>query len=181
MIATCTIPDCARPFYARGWCAAHYRRWQRHGDPRGALPVQPRARNAASYGATLRRLRAERGLAALRLCAECGAAAVCWSYDGGDPEARADPRTGVRFSHDPDRYRPRCWFCHRRASTGRCVGLGRARRTPPELDVQRAIRLYQAGASCRGIGSVMGVSEGAVRAALHAHGVNLRASGRPRR
>jgi len=181
MTSTCEVPDCARPLYARGWCVAHYRRWQRHGDPQASLPVQPRARDAASYGATLRRLRAERGLAATRLCAECGAPAVCWSYDGADPDARADPHTGVPYSHNPDRYRPRCRFCHRRAVTGRYAGPGRARRTPPELDAQRAIRLYNAGATCRGIGSVMGVSEGAIRAALHAHGVNLRASGRPRR
>ena len=29
----CTVPDCERPAYIRGWCRAHYARWQRHGDP----------------------------------------------------------------------------------------------------------------------------------------------------
>lgn len=30
---TCSI--CLDPAYARGWCRAHYARWQRHGDPEG--------------------------------------------------------------------------------------------------------------------------------------------------
>ena len=30
---TCSI--CPDPVYARGWCRAHYARWQRHGDPEG--------------------------------------------------------------------------------------------------------------------------------------------------
>lgn len=28
----CSIPDCSRLTYARGWCAMHYHRWQRHKD-----------------------------------------------------------------------------------------------------------------------------------------------------
>ena len=30
---TCSIDDCLKPTEKRGWCATHYRRWQRHGDP----------------------------------------------------------------------------------------------------------------------------------------------------
>jgi len=29
----CSIQACNNPSYCRGWCKAHYRRWQRHGDP----------------------------------------------------------------------------------------------------------------------------------------------------
>ena len=29
----CTIEGCERPFRARGWCATHYARWSKHGDP----------------------------------------------------------------------------------------------------------------------------------------------------
>jgi hypothetical protein len=29
---TCTVLDCSRPFYGRGWCEPHYARWRRHGD-----------------------------------------------------------------------------------------------------------------------------------------------------
>lgn len=31
----CSIPDCGKPRYLRGWCNAHYLRWRRHGDPLG--------------------------------------------------------------------------------------------------------------------------------------------------
>lgn len=31
----CSIEGCGKPTHARGLCAAHYRRWQRHGDPLG--------------------------------------------------------------------------------------------------------------------------------------------------
>jgi len=37
-MTSCAIHDCDRPHYARGWCALHYLRWYRHGDP-GALLV----------------------------------------------------------------------------------------------------------------------------------------------
>lgn len=30
---TCSIPDCNSPNDRRGWCAKHYTRWYRHGDP----------------------------------------------------------------------------------------------------------------------------------------------------
>ena len=29
----CSVPDCGKPVNARGWCAGHYHRWERHGDP----------------------------------------------------------------------------------------------------------------------------------------------------
>ena len=31
---TCSIEDCEKPRRAREWCVNHYKRWQRHGDPR---------------------------------------------------------------------------------------------------------------------------------------------------
>ena len=30
-MATCTVEGCGRPATARGWCATHYKRWQRRG------------------------------------------------------------------------------------------------------------------------------------------------------
>jgi hypothetical protein len=35
MNATCSVTDCDKPAHCRGWCNAHYLRWQRHGDPLG--------------------------------------------------------------------------------------------------------------------------------------------------
>lgn len=31
----CSIEGCGKPVIARGWCLAHYRRWQRYNDPLG--------------------------------------------------------------------------------------------------------------------------------------------------
>lgn len=31
----CSIPGCGKAFLAKGFCNAHYKRWQRHGDPLG--------------------------------------------------------------------------------------------------------------------------------------------------
>lgn len=33
MSALCTIDGCERQLRARGWCATHWARWRRHGDP----------------------------------------------------------------------------------------------------------------------------------------------------
>lgn len=31
--ATCSIPDCEKKPYGRGWCQMHWSRWRRHGNP----------------------------------------------------------------------------------------------------------------------------------------------------
>lgn len=33
MTRVCSINGCLKPVYVRSWCCAHYRRWQRNGDP----------------------------------------------------------------------------------------------------------------------------------------------------
>lgn len=30
---TCSVPDCGKPFSAKGYCASHYSQWKNHGDP----------------------------------------------------------------------------------------------------------------------------------------------------
>lgn len=32
-IGTCSIDGCDKPVKARGWCAAHYKAWEKYGDP----------------------------------------------------------------------------------------------------------------------------------------------------
>jgi hypothetical protein len=31
----CNVEGCSKPSYVRGWCVAHYHRWERHGSPSG--------------------------------------------------------------------------------------------------------------------------------------------------
>jgi hypothetical protein len=54
----CSVLGCHRPVKARGWCTAHYSRWQRHGDPRGGLDAPAPVRVCVTEGcdelATLR-------------------------------------------------------------------------------------------------------------------------------
>jgi len=40
----CSVSECDRPTWARGWCGTHYRRWQRTGDPLGSTPRATRGR-----------------------------------------------------------------------------------------------------------------------------------------
>lgn len=43
-VPACSIKGCERPAKHRGWCGAHYQRWQRYGDPNGsASPASPLA------------------------------------------------------------------------------------------------------------------------------------------
>jgi|GEM_PF-2694155 len=174
----CAVPACDRPHQARGYCRAHYRRWQRHGDPRAEVPIS----TEVGYRAAHERLRAARGAAAGQECAECGGQAVVWSYDGADPDERTEPARGRRYSLHPVRYRPRCRFCHRRAVVDRGAVLPAARGglAAPDLDVERAGRLYRSGATARGIGALLRVSPHAVLRALRAHGVPIRPARRTR-
>lgn len=42
---TCSIEGCERPHSSRGWCRAHYSRFQRYGDPTGSgKPISERRR-----------------------------------------------------------------------------------------------------------------------------------------
>jgi hypothetical protein len=36
----CSVAGCGRPVAYRGWCGAHYHRWQRHGDVLAHIPLR---------------------------------------------------------------------------------------------------------------------------------------------
>ena len=38
MASVCSIAGCGKPQRSRGWCAMHYTRWFRHGDPLDKAP-----------------------------------------------------------------------------------------------------------------------------------------------
>lgn len=40
-MTACSIADCGKRHYARGWCGMHYARWRRHGDPLIAKAPRP--------------------------------------------------------------------------------------------------------------------------------------------
>lgn len=173
----CSIPGCSRHRIARRWCRTHYERWRRHGDPAPSAPIRHRRKVFdVSYGAALQRVRTRRGPASAQPCAGCGRAAAAWHYDGEDPAERRDGR-GRRFSLDVDRYRPYCRFCHRRAVVDRRAELPRGV-VAPAFDVERAARLYRAGASSTGIAALLRVSPTAVITALRTHNVPIRTRGR---
>lgn len=37
----CSVDGCGKPSLYRGWCNAHYQRWQKYGDPLGKAPTRP--------------------------------------------------------------------------------------------------------------------------------------------
>lgn len=43
----CSIEGCGRPVKARGWCAAHYRRWSQYGSPVEGVAVRQRTPTAS--------------------------------------------------------------------------------------------------------------------------------------
>lgn len=170
----CAVAGCAEPVRGRGYCNTHYRRWQRYGDPRADLPIERKITGGVGYWSVRNRLRTERGPAAAQACAECGGPAVDWSYDGSDPAERTCAYRGYRYSLDLWRYRPRCRSCHRRATAARANPRPRCRTV---VDIERAARLYEAGASAQGIAQLLGTSRTAIYTALHAAGVNMRPRG----
>lgn len=41
----CLIDDCDKPALTRGWCAAHYMRFHRHGDPEAGMTLRGAPKN----------------------------------------------------------------------------------------------------------------------------------------
>lgn len=169
---SCTVAGCDQVHKAHGYCRTHYRRWQRHGNPLADVPLPG---PEVSYRTALARVRAARGAPEGQVCAECSGPAAVWSYDGRCPQERIEPGRRRRYSLDPGRYRPRCRFCHRRAVVDRSEPVAPPPRVAgPAMDVDRAVRLYAAGATASGIAGLLRVSPDAVLRALRAREVPIR-------
>jgi hypothetical protein len=116
----CSVPNCGRRVNRREWCEAHYERWRTTGDVHAEIPIGNmvkgnRKGDAAGYDAIHVRLRISRGKASDFACVDCGRPAANWSYNGDDPNEKAELRRGKRprwYSTDPSFYVPRCVKCH---------------------------------------------------------------------
>lgn len=82
-------------------------------------PLQPWPATVCTYNAAHLRVKAVKGRASQHTCADCGAQAAEWSYQGGAEveltEVRRMPRgrnRSVAYSPDPADYDPRCKPCH---------------------------------------------------------------------
>lgn len=170
--ARCAVTGCGRATEARGWCAAHYTRWRRTGDPCADLPIGPRqAPNPDSYSAVRRRIRRQRGPASALACTDCSAVARDWSYDHSDPHELTDPDRGYRYSTDSARYVPRCRSCHRRAT----------RRGSQLLDSEHCAQLYRDGRTLAAIAQLTGHSTAEIRRLLVTNGTPINHSRRRQR
>jgi DNA-directed RNA polymerase subunit RPC12/RpoP len=67
-----------------------------------------------AYRTVHRRLEMWQGRASEHSCADCGAQADDWSYDGGSDKERVEPASGLAYSPDLGAYVPRCRVCHKR-------------------------------------------------------------------
>lgn len=141
---TCQVEGCTRAVHARGWCAAHYKRWRRTGNPGTTLIGQQMnpafvvggedsptwSGDQPSYLAVHRRLRQERGDACEYTCRLCGNPAAEWAYAYSDPDELLEERPGnppLRYSRHKGHYDPLCRSCHRvhdRLFRGRGFELG---------------------------------------------------------
>lgn len=111
-VPPCRASNCTKSAEIRGFCEAHNRRYLRYGDP--DIVVYSRWRGAdAGYGAVHDRLRRVRGLAETLPCKRCDNMANEWVYDHSDPAVMYEPKIGMPYSTNLDRYIPLCRWCHR--------------------------------------------------------------------
>ncbi len=74
----CSIDDCTRLFYGRGWCQLHWSRWRRHGDP-----MYQRKKRTDKEIATDIQAHIDQGMNAHGACRAVGVYGA-WAYNHSD-------------------------------------------------------------------------------------------------
>lgn len=119
---SCRWSGCSRPlvYVAQMLCRAHYQRIRRSLRSPGGRATDGRGaptRDVVGYFGAHARVRDRYGLAALYGCELCPARAGEWALlPSVAPELC--PRTGLRYSLDPEDYMPLCVSCHKRLDGG---------------------------------------------------------------
>jgi hypothetical protein len=142
MNRTCSIDDCTRKHFGRGYCERHYRTWRTHGTPtpviqkcmacdkpatslksslcrfhdrrqRDGIPLDQPAR-VPGYGAMHDKLKVMRGRAADQACVGCGLMATDWALrdDAAILVHVGGANDGRIYSRNVFDYEPRCRICH---------------------------------------------------------------------
>lgn len=119
MTPICAVHDCEKGSIARGWCGAHYRRWNKYGDPEGVAQrkAKPATGNLRRCGACKRTLdvaefpngwtpcrdcRKDRHFSQGRKCSVCDSPISNSSTSG---LCRTDFNTSRRYDTTPKRLR----------------------------------------------------------------------------
>lgn len=112
---TCTVEDCGRQHYARGYCERHYARLRRNGDldlhhQRGEQHYK--WQQEPNYLTAHLRIYQERGPAKNQTCEACGDPGEEWALVYGSPCELTDEK-GRKYSPCPGDYQSLCRACHR--------------------------------------------------------------------
>ena len=139
----CAISECVKPVRAKDWCAMHYTRWKRHGDPLFVLGAGVTRTSSPTYFTKHARVKSIRGSASQHLCAAGrGRQARDWATIRG--------RNGLDIFLD---YMPLCVGCHQeydgqRAHRARGSASGKAKLTEAQVtQIKAALRSGQTVAS----------------------------------
>lgn len=111
----CMTDGCEQVAVCRNLCGYHYDRSRRD----GTVDQHPKMRGETAtltpaYVTIHMRLRKTKGPASGYTCTDCGAPARDWTFDDDltRPDTMWCPVTGMAYSANLDRYRPRCRACH---------------------------------------------------------------------
>lgn len=119
----CSIPDCPGTHEARGWCAFHYERWRKYGDPLRERPPAGSPElwrvNIPRYTTVHSRLRDYRGSASNYQCMNCDEQAAEWSCIGNKNFSDLSGGKPVEYSIDIDDYVAMCHPCNVACGTAR--------------------------------------------------------------